>query len=503
MLTKAYLLQQIERNIGNYPDAALLYKSGDPRILVIIDAMATQLSLFSQQMELAMAEPFEKVRESTVLAAAAMRGIIRKATPAKVKILAENRNLVAATIDTGRVILDVDSNLYVVTAPRIIAAATSLDGVVTPSSAFIEADQYYNQNFIHTATVTDDFYSIELPDPEDGTTLHTLSVTDSNDNPFEYRKNFINALPGNKIFTVEVDDKGVFYIRFGVDGLAGTQVQSGDIFNIYTTRSIGKINLNAGSPFAFDSLTTAETGVDLSKVDLSLNEVLYSGDSPMSISKLRTLCNYPAIYDDSAVFLGEFEFLVRKKYPDMPFLSVWNEALEEAARGGNLDNVNTLFVACFNDIEAVLNQPNELETVHPIEITSLTTRQSHIKDMILAADNSLRVKFYTPVTSKITIVVTAKVSTSHNARVVSAKIKQAILTEFGQSAGNHAGKPLQRLIYALLKEKVPETNAGNAYLTVSVTELESDSRPELWRFVTENSVTVTVTNINVFAQGFD
>jgi hypothetical protein len=45
------------------------------------------------------------------------------------------------------------------------------------------------------------------------------------------------------------------------------------------------------------------------------------------------------------LYLGEFDFLVRRNYTTLKFLSVWNETMEEDARGANVANINTLFVA--------------------------------------------------------------------------------------------------------------------------------------------------------------
>ncbi|MDD5273279.1 MAG: hypothetical protein PHU14_11220 [Methylovulum sp.] len=498
MLTKADFLQQIELHIGNYPDAAPLYKAQDPRILVLVDAMATQLSMVSQQLDVVLTEPFDKVRDSTVLAAAAMRGIIRKATPGKVSVRVQNSNTVAVTLEAGRVILDTDSNPYVITVPAVVPAATSPGGTLVPGQAYIQAEQYYSQSFTHTATATADFYAIALPDPGDGSSLNTITVTDTTaPNEYEYRKNYINALPGNKIYTVEFDDQGVAYIRFGVDGVAGVQVQSGDVFIINITRSVGKLTLNSSAPFTLESLDTSQTGVNLALLDLSLNELISPGTNPISMANLRQLCNYPAIYDDSAVFLGEFEFLVRKQYPDIAFLSVWNESIEEAARGADVSNINTLFVACYNGTETLLNWP---DTTQPV--TTPTDMQKAIRDLILAADDSYNVQLYTPVISKISITVTARVSTAHDANAVAAKIKQTLLTAFGQAAGNHASKPIQRLSYALLKESVPETNAGNAFLSVEVVDLTGPFLPELWCYATADSIHVSVSQTNVFASGW-
>ena len=66
MLTKKGFQQAIVDSVAAYPAVAPLYQAGDPRILQSLDAVATMLAMFSSQIETAMAEPFEKVRNSTV-----------------------------------------------------------------------------------------------------------------------------------------------------------------------------------------------------------------------------------------------------------------------------------------------------------------------------------------------------------------------------------------------------------------------------------------------------
>ncbi|MBP9694245.1 MAG: hypothetical protein KBE16_06035, partial [Alphaproteobacteria bacterium] len=86
-------------------------------------------------------------------------------------------------------------------------------------------------------------------------------------------------------------------------------------------------------------------------------------------------------------------------------MSVWNEAIEEVARGANVDNINTLFVACLSAEggESVLTETNPLVPVPPVFIldSNLTETQKGIRSVIIDADNSYRVKFVTPVRSEI------------------------------------------------------------------------------------------------------
>ena len=106
MLLREDFQKAIESSVARYPAVGALVKAGDPRILQHLDAMATMLGMYSAQLEVATAEPFEKTRDSTVLADAAMRGIIRKSTPARVQIAVTNAGTAAFRVDGGRSLVD-------------------------------------------------------------------------------------------------------------------------------------------------------------------------------------------------------------------------------------------------------------------------------------------------------------------------------------------------------------------------------------------------------------
>jgi hypothetical protein len=241
-----------------------------------------------------------------------------------------------------------------------------------------------------------------------------------------------------------------------------------------------------------------------SLIELSLNAVLDKGQNPPDISTLRDLIRYPSVYDHNAVYRGEFELLVRRSYTDTQFLSVWNEQIEELARGANVDHINALFVACLSagGTESVLSEPNPATPIAPnlIADNALTITQIGIKNVILGADDSYKVKFFTPVRSKIVLAITATVSTAYTSGDVETQIKDQILAAFGEAAPasrRGASKPLYQRIYALLKAKIPALSEGNADMQVAIIDYAGPYRPELWRYVAADSLTVTVTTANI------
>ena len=58
-------------------------------------------------------------------------------------------------------------------------------------------------------------------------------------------------------------------------------------------------------------------------------------------------------------------------------------------------------------------------------------------------------------------------------------------------------QPLYQNIYALLRRKVEALGVGAADLQVTIAAPATANRPELWRYVSAASLTVTVTTANI------
>lgn len=490
MLTKQDLQQVIQDSINEYPSLAPLYQAGDPRILQHLNAMATMLSMLSAQIETSMAEPYEKTRDSTVLADSAMRGIIPKGTPSRVRVKVINKGAEPFQVDSGRTVLDSSGRVY-----RIETSAYSAPG----EEATFEASQVSQSTVTHRVFGSVPFYSIQIPPTDDDSHLCGIAVADTN-GQFEHRNRYVNCWPDERIYHVEADDRQRVYVRFGYAGVIGVQPPDGREFTITVFRTSGAIDVAAGSPFSFEYIRSPLEA----NIELQMDAMIIAGQNPMDMATLRDLARYPSTYDDSAVFLGEFDLLVRKAYPSLRFLSVWNEAAEETARGPSWDNINTLFVACLakDSEEAVIQeagvgQPDpQPETVAEDDLTGT---QKAIRATILAADDSYKVRFFTPVRSKIAMQISAVVSTSYVSGDVQRAMRDVLLKEFGEeSAASRRGsnKPLYQRVYALLKSQIPALSDGQADLKVSISELDKP-RPEIWRFVADDSLTVSVTTANI------
>lgn len=491
MLTKSDFQKAISDSIAAYPAVAPLYQAGDPRILQHLDAMATMLAMLSAQVETAMSEPFEKSRDATVLADAAMRGIVRKGSAARVRIRASNKGASAFTVDSGRKLLDSSGLTYRVETSVSVPAG---------GEATFEAVQMRGVITRHVVATSEPFYAIPIPAADDDSRLCAISVSDG-DGEFVYRDRYVNTAPGDRVFHVEADDRQRVYVRLGFEGVVGVQPQQGAEIVVTVFYTAGEISPAYGSPFAFEYLASPAESV----VDLSMDALLIPGQNPMSMSVLRDLSRYPSVYDSNAVFLGEFDFLVRRNFPTLKFLSVWNESAEERARGPSVENINTLFVACLSAEggEADLTEDDPNSPVAPVTIADdqLTGTQRAIKAAILGADDSYRVRFVTPVRSMIRIAINARVSTSYIASDVRQKIADALLAEFGPgSAVARRGRqrPQYQRVYALLRQKVQALSDGEADLTVNIFEPTALLvRPEMWRYLDASTLSINVETANI------
>lgn len=490
MQTKSDFLLAVDNLIDKYPSIAARYKTKDPIIMQQIEAKATMLAMLSAQIETALGEAFEKVRDSTVLADAAMRGIIRKARPAKVTVTLTNKDTAPYMLSSGRVIFDSTGNPYIVDTSVTVESAGT--GTFTATQVKVE-------EVTHTVVGTQPFYAIEIPESSDGSYLSGISVSDSI-GIIQYRERYVNTAVGDRVFNVEADDRQRIFVRFGYDGVVGYQPAEGETITLSLSRSVGKIELDTASPFSLDYVLTTQE----SMIEMVLSSINDSGSDPIGMAVMRDLIKYPSVYDTNAVFLGDFEFLVRRSYSDAKFLSIWNETIQEGWNGASVDNINQLFVSVVSSAggEAFVSDPSPPEE---IASNNLTSTQLAIKNLIKSADDSYGVKFYTPVKYKISVTVTAIIPTAYNVSTVQAQISEVILAHYGEtsSAAKKGGNnPRYKDVYNLLVSNVSALAEANSDLKLTIAEPSGAYLPYMWRFVDSTSLSISVNAKNLTTTGW-
>lgn len=458
--------------IAARPAAAAAFRAGDPRFKAQIDAMATMLAMMSAQVDVAEVEPFVKARDGTVLADCAVKGILPLAKSARVSVTVSNPTGAAISIASGRVLLDSQGRRYVVDASVSVPANGSIALTATQRTIRTET---------HTVGAAAPFYQIQVPlSAEDNTFICGLDVSDTT-GTFLYKKSFYNVAAGERSYHVETDEFRRMFVRFGFSDASnlpalGYQVQGGDVFTLQIAECAGEVTLGAGEKFQLEYLI----GVNDQDLALVLDSMISSGAFPPSIETLRIQSKYPAIYDDNAVHLGNFDFVIRRALGGLPisFLSVWNEQIEESVRGANVANINRLFVSYYTPTQ------------------SGVATEAQITQTVRSVDDSYKINWVARRDVPIPLTIVCRVSVVHDPADVEAQVRALLLGDYGISSINasRGQRDLFRYgdIYDKLKKNIPALQDQFSDLALVVGSTPT-ALPEDFRYLDNSTLAVTVT----------
>lgn len=451
-----------------YPNVAQLLTARDPRVMQQLGANATMLSMLSQQIAVAMYEPFLKARDGTVLADAALKGILPLGRACHITLTIENSGAEPVNLGSQRRIQDAAGRLYELDTSVTVPANGSVD---------VTALQVRRRSVVTTVAQAADFYRIQVQLSADDLYLNTLQVT-KNEEIFNYAPDWFNVGVDDMSYQVEVDEFRQMFVRFGRNTVIGYGVQQGDEFTLDITECNGRINdLSTGGAFTLEYTYAASEN----NLKLTLASVEDEGSAPHTIQELRVMARYPAIYDKNAVYLGEFEFLLRAHITGIRFLSVWNEQVEEAVRGASVNNINALFVSgLVNGMDA-------------------STFQARSTTLIKRADDSYRIRYVNAVSTPVPVVITGAIAISWDRATVESQIRALLLANYGDGAINVSQglrAPIrQAQINRLLRENIDALRDDKAEYKVQIT-LPATPLPEHFLHVASSSLTVTLTSVD-------
>lgn len=469
MYTKQDFSEAIKQAFLKRELTAALFHAGDPRLMQVLESSATMFSMLSQQIEVAMQEPFVKARDATVLADAALKGLLFTAKPSTVIIRATNNSERDIHIASGRNVIDASGRYYQIVEPKIILARTTAE--LTACQLQVEIQS-------HTVEEGYPFYSIEVEQPKDGSYISSLQVK-VNGELFTPSYKFNGVAANDKVFHVESDEFKRLSVKFGAYSVIGTQPVGGDMITIEKGLTFGDIQPALDSPFSLQYIQSA----DEYDLKLEMQAISVAGTAPYDMATLRELVRYPSVYDENAVFLGEFDLLLRKHFKQLAFLNVWNEALEEQVRGANANNVNTLFISF---------------ALPEHSTTDKTAIQNQMKRVIAEADDSYKVRFVEPVIEKIRCSITSTIARIYDSGQVTAQIKDVLLAEYGKNAySTKQGKVVvkHKEISDLLKQKIPALADQRGDFHVSVQSF-TNTRPEAFHYMDAQSISVNLNYAN-------
>jgi hypothetical protein len=458
-VSKDELLQAAFNEMSAYPNISLRYQIGDPLIKQYLQSMAAMLADVSNQIEVTAGEVYGPSRDSTILADAAVKGVLPFATPT-IDSVSLVSTFGAIQVLAGRSLIDQAGRSWRVTT----------GGTATPDApATVVARQVTMRTITHTVTKNTPFYTVELAQPDVGY-IAEVAV-----DGYTYTAEFCNVQSGDPVYHIKSDENQIMSVMFGIDGLAGKQPATGEVLTITIYDTEGDIAQSVGGTFAFEYINAGDQFATM-----KLAEVKQAGAAPMSLETLREVCSFPGIFSRNAVMLANFDFLVRENVQSLTFLSVWNETREEQIRGYNVKNINKLFFSVLRDG------------------TEPTTLQEEVKAVVLAADDSYRFGFVDPVAIELPLILGLTIPSTFDSAAVLQSVRALILSEYGRNsawARRGEAKILRKDLYALIKDNIPALTQRLADMTVDTGEAV-EVLPEHFRYVTEASLQVVPTSEN-------
>lgn len=343
-------------------------------------------------------------------------------------------------------------------------------------TAEVIAEQSEYREIKYVIPVTEGFHKYRIDLLED-LSLANISIKQGNNN-FVIKPRWMNVEPGEYAVTVTTDNLRRLFIEFGDSERAGRTVQANETITFGILETYGEVDANRLKDAALlDVLTNDEQRVS---VRFKSGGLVRQGVDPLSVSELRLLSSYPSLYDDDAVFLGNFDYAVRKKFMKRAqFISVWNETLQEQHFAITYRDINHL------NLVVVAKNPDEQ-----------TTLEQDICSYIGYCDNLYKdkVNVHDVVEKPLPIVITGTLASVHNTDMVKTQIIELIVQRYGRESLSSS----RWLVNGFNSQEMAKLINDNI---VAFQDRMSDfsiklsneiNKPNEWVYVTKDSMTVNM-----------
>lgn len=457
--------------LQQYPEIAARFNAGDPTITAPIQAMQHIMAELGRDVDVSELEPFIKSRETTILADASNKGILPWATPCQHYVDVINAGTERLTISSGRVFEDGQGRVW-----RFLQNAEILGN----NQARVLAEQSQVRSIERTIIETVPFAQFSLQPLED-MSMVMLNVQDQNNQIYNFVTRWMNTKAGDYAITLKTNSLREIILEFGDTARFGHTLEANTVLTIQIIESYGYVDVTGLKEASFQELLTSQEGK--LRLRFANNGLVRMGANPLSIDQMRLLASYPT-HDDNAVFLGNFDFLVRKKFMARShYINVWNESIHEQYFGANINNINRLFVS-----------------VKPKNASEYALICDEIKQLIAKADSlykDSRTVFIAPEERQFKIIIKATLSPVHDTEAVKEQIKTLLLSNYGkeQIASSYFlsnGFNLQEII-KLINTNIVAFQDRQSDFKIDIEDLTAmPIKPNQWLYIGAESITFDI-----------
>ena len=468
MLTQADFEARIVAVLDDY-EILERYNAQDPIVLRFLRSIAAFLSLFSQEVDISEIEPFIKTRDRSIIADATNKGILPIGMPTQHVLEVLNRSANSITLSQGRMIEDNSGS-----RPWRLLQSVTVNAGET-GEVLVEQSEYREVQY--TVQSTENFHRVELQ-LRDDLSLAGITVRDNSNQAYQLKKRWMNVEPLEYAFNLTTDSLRRIFIEFGDDERAGRTAQANQVFTFGILETYGDVDVSRLKDASLlDVLTTDETKVS---VRFKQGGIVRQGADPLNISQLRVLATYPALYDENAVFLGNFYYSVRQKFmARCHYIAVWNENEQDRYYGVTYQDINHLHIAVVAKNNA--EQANlETEIIQYIGLLD-----SLYKD---------RVRVHAVVEKPFNITLSGRLAAVHDLDGVKAQIKGLLVDRYGRTKLSASrwlvnGFNTQGISTQLRTNIVAfQDNISDFSLNVPVVL----NKPHEWVYISEPSITLNI-----------
>ena len=457
--------------LQEYPDIYARYISGDSSVTAPISAIQHMLAEIGRDVEVSEIEPFIKSRESTILADASNKGILPLGTPCQHYITLTNRGTQRLTILSGRAFEDAQGRPWQFLQNAEVLPNESVD---------VLAEQSQVRKVKKTIIETLAFNQFKL-DIEEDMSLVNLTAVDQDNNIYSFVTRWMNTKAGDYAIILKTDTLREITLEFGDTARFGRTLEANTELEITVLETYGAVDASTLKEAMLQQVNTA----DEAKLAIRFKSggLVRMGANPLTIDQMRLLASYPT-HDDNAVFLGNFDFLVRKNFMSRTYyLNVWNEMIHEQHYGSSVDHINHLFVS--------------VVPKNPAEYTLICDEISQLIAKVDSLYSYGNVVFIEPVERPFHIMIKATLSPVHDVNVVQEQIKTLLISNYGKeqlasSYNMNNGFNLQEII-SLINKQIPAFQDRQSDFKIDIEDLSGNGiKPNHWLFVTADSISFNI-----------
>lgn len=217
------------------------------------------------------------------------------------------------------------------------------DDIVVPAggSTTAEFQQTEPQVFRFTVEETEPFYEITL-DREASREVAGLSVR-VNGKRWEYQPRLMNTRGTDLAYDEFYSALDEIGIRFG-NGVFGAMPRGGDSVTIEAQMTRGQTELLPGQEMRYLS---GSSDNNVGMVEVRTAKAITGGAAREGIEEIRRNALYYPLYDEQLTWRDDYQFTIRRQWPEVVWVNVWGEQEQEAVHGMSLDHIGKIYVSAY------------------------------------------------------------------------------------------------------------------------------------------------------------